>query len=84
MLKDFNDSKEDAELLSKFLRGLIFHVNLIPANNVGNNLSGTPIEKVHIFASWLIKLGVNVTVRRTLGSDISASCGQLRAQITKE
>lgn len=84
MLRDINDSKEDAELLSKFLRGLIFHVNLIPANNVGNGLSGTSMERVHIFASWLIKLGVNVTVRRTLGSDISASCGQLRAQITKE
>ena len=84
MLYGVNDSKKDAELLSEFLKGLIFHVNLIPGNNVGNDLMGTPLEKVHIFASWLIKFGVNVTVRRTLGSDISASCGQLRAQITKE
>ena len=83
MLKGVNDSKEDASLLSKFLRGLIFHVNLIPANYVGSDLVSCQIDKVHIFAQWLIKLGINVTVRRTLGSDISASCGQLRSKIER-
>ena len=85
MLKNINDSKDDAKLLAKFLKDLIFHVNLIPANNVGSgNLAPCSIEKVHIFANWLINYGINVTVRRTLGSDISASCGQLRSQILKE
>lgn len=85
MLKNMNDSKQDADLLAKFLKNLIFHVNLIPANNVGSSeLMSCPIEKVYVFASWLISSGINVTVRRTLGSDINASCGQLRAQILKE
>jgi 23S rRNA (adenine2503-C2)-methyltransferase len=83
VLKNVNDSKEDAYLLAKFLKGLIFHINLIPANNTGGKLISPSLEKVHIFAKWLIDLGINVTVRRTLGSDISASCGQLRAKVIK-
>ena len=85
MLKNINDSKNDAELLSKFLKGLIYHVNLIPANYIENsNLQASPNEKVHIFARHLMSLGINVTVRRTLGNDINASCGQLRATILKK
>ena len=82
MLNNLNDSKLDAELLAKFLKNMIFHVNLIPANKLKSSvLNSPPIEKIHIFANWLMNLGINVTVRRTLGSDISASCGQLRANI---
>lgn len=81
MLEGINDSKKDAKNLSIFLKDLISHVNLIPANNVRyNGLSATSIERVHIFANWLMSFGVNVTVRRTLGPDIDASCGQLRAK----
>ena len=82
MIKGINDSKQDAKNLSSFLKGLISHVNLIPANNISyNGLSSTSIEKIHIFANWLMSFGVNVTIRRTLGSDINASCGQLRSKI---
>ena len=48
-----------------------------------SKLVSPSLERVHIFAKWLIDLGINVTVRRTLGSDISASCGQLRAKVVK-
>ena len=51
--------------------------------NMGSKLVSPSLERVHIFAKWLIDLGINVTVRRTLGSDISASCGQLRAKVIK-
>ena len=62
-----NDSKKDAECLSRFLKGLISHVNLIPANNIkDNNLKAPPNEKIHIFARHLMSFGVNVTVHRTL------------------
>lgn len=82
MLKGINDSKDDAKRLANFMKGLIFHVNLIPANSMNfGELVSPSLERVHLFAKWLINLGVNVTVRRTLGSDISASCGQLRSRI---
>ena len=81
MLEGINDSKQDAKKLSIFLKDLISHVNLIPANNVKyNGLSATSTERIYIFANWLMSFGVNVTVRRTLGADINASCGQLRAK----
>ncbi len=49
-------------------------------DNMGSKLVSPSLERVHIFAKWLIDLGINVTVR-TLGSDISASCGQLIAKV---
>ena len=78
-----NDSKEGAvklaELLKKYMGKRPFHVNLIPVNPVKER-SFTPSEKsgVKVFCNTLNSLGVNATVRRTLGSDINASCGQLR------
>ena len=51
--------------------------------NMGSKLVSPCLEKIHIFAKWLINLGINFTVRRTLGSNISASCGQLRAKVIK-
>lgn len=82
MLNGVNDSKEDAEFLAKFLKGMIFHVNLIPANRISSSSSvSSPIEKIHIFANRLKNLGINATIRRTLGADINASCGQLRAKV---
>lgn len=84
MLNNINDSKKDAECLARFLKGLISHVNLIPANNIkDSNLKAPSNEKIHIFARHLMSFGVNVTVRRTLGNDINASCGQLRATVLK-
>ncbi len=74
-----NDSKENAKELSRLLHGLMCHINLIPANPVKENSYKTPNrQKVLNFQKALTDLGMNATVRRTLGADISASCGQLR------
>lgn len=79
MISGVNDSDECAILLSKKLKGMLCHVNLIPVNSVKERdyvKSGN--ERMYSFIKILEKNGINVTVRRTLGSDINASCGQLR------
>lgn len=76
-----NDRYEDAKRLAELLKGLLCHVNLIPVNPIETGGYHPPSRKsVMTFQNNLIKLGLNATVRRTLGSDISASCGQLRHQ----
>lgn len=79
LIKDVNDSRECAEELSELIKGILCHVNLIPVNNVDerNNIRSTD-ESVNNFLQILQKNGINATIRRTLGSDINASCGQLR------
>ncbi len=79
LIEGINDSKECAAQLAKLVHGILSHVNLIPANPVKENTFRKP-DKQHIlqFRAELEKLGVNATVRRTLGADIDASCGQLR------
>lgn len=75
-----NDSIENAEELAKSLSGMLCHVNLIPLNTVDNTgLKTTPKKDVEMFKKILTDYGVPVTVRRKLGSDIDAACGQLRA-----
>ena len=85
MMQGVNDSAECAAELAGKLKGILCHVNLIPANEVpekGHKRSNdTDIEK---FKAILEKAGHTVTVRRTLGSDINASCGQLRREKIKE
>ncbi len=79
LIKDVNDSPECAKELSQKLKGFISHVNLIPVNDVeerGNVRSGE--QAVNNFQYALKSNGINATIRRTLGSDINASCGQLR------
>ena len=79
MIRDVNDSPEAARLLLKKLRGLSAHVNLIPLNNVEESpLKPSERGTVLRFQRLLEEQGVACTVRRTLGSDIDASCGQLR------
>ena len=79
MIRDVNDSQETAKLLIKKLRGLPAHVNLIPLNNVEESpLKPSSRQTVQQFQSLLEAHGIPCTVRRTLGSDIDASCGQLR------
>ena len=81
MMRGVNDSPECAEELSRRLKGMLCHVNLIPANEVpekGHKRSSD--EDIERFKSILEKNGTTVTVRRTLGSDINASCGQLRRE----
>jgi len=73
-----NDSDEDAALLSKLLRGTLSHVNLIPVNPAVRADFAATRADAEAFRQKLEKLGVNATVRRTLGQDISAACGQLR------
>ena len=74
-----NDSKEDALALAKLLRGMIAHVNLIPVNEIKSGIYKKSKEKsVEDFMNTLNSCGVVTTVRRTLGEDIDAACGQLR------
>lgn len=81
LIKDFNDSLECAQLLKDLLGGMIAHINLIPANPVHKNKFEKPDKtSVYKFCELLNSKGLNATVRRTLGADIDASCGQLRAK----
>lgn len=85
MIKDFNDSQEAAIELANRLAGMLCHVNLIPVNNVReNSFERSDDSNIKNFISLLEKKGLTVTVRRTLGSDINASCGQLRARKSKQ
>ena len=83
MIRDVNDSPETAALLVKQLHGLPAHVNLIPLNHVEESpLQPSERQTVLRFQAILEKNGIPCTVRRTLGSDIDASCGQLRRRYT--
>lgn len=79
LIKDINDKDEHAKELGQRLSGLLCHVNLIPVNAVeGTGYSKSERERVENFKRIVEKYGLPVTVRRELGSDIAASCGQLR------
>lgn len=79
MLAGINDTDECARTLAKKLKGMLCHVNLIPVNEVAESpFHPSSPERVDAFVSILEKSGVTATVRRKLGSDIDASCGQLR------
>jgi len=81
LVKDFNDSLEDAKSLGKLLKGLLCHVNLIPVNEVKENSFKRSSDKtIEEFESLLKDTGIEVTVRREMGSDINAACGQLRSK----
>ncbi len=81
MVRGVNDSPATAKELADLIKGMGAHVNLIPINPVdGSPYSATDAENVKRFQNMLIQLGVNATVRRRLGSDISAACGQLRRE----
>lgn len=79
LVKGLNDSREHCNMLAGALRGILCHVNLIPLNNVEeNNLKGSSRKHAQEFKMQLENLGITATVRRELGSDIDAACGQLR------
>jgi 23S rRNA (adenine2503-C2)-methyltransferase len=79
LVKGFNDKKEDAEELSKILKGMLCHVNLIPINEIDeSNLKKSNMEEIEKFKEILVKNGIETTVRREMGLDINAACGQLR------
>ncbi len=84
MIKDVNDSDECALELANRLKGILCHVNLIPVNNVREtNYVKSSVSTQKKFIDILSSRGITATVRRTLGSDINASCGQLRASKRK-
>ncbi len=84
MIRDVNDSPETARLLAQKLKGQQAHVNLIPLNNVEESpLKPSSRQTVQRFQQILESEGLTCTVRRTLGSDIDASCGQLRRNYQK-
>ena len=79
MIEGVNDSDQQAELLAQRAKALGAHVNLIPLNHVDERrLEPSSPETIQRFLGILTKNGVNATVRRRLGSDVNASCGQLR------
>lgn len=85
MIDGVNDTEECARLLLKKLKGLPAHMNLIPLNHVEESpLKPSTRSAVMKFQKILEDGGVPATVRRTLGGDIDASCGQLRRKYTKE
>ena len=85
MIEGENDSREDAERLAKLLSGMLCHVNLIPLNTVdGRDYRKSGKDAIRNFVAVLEKRGFPATVRRKLGSDIDASCGQLRASKIEE
>ena len=79
IIKDVNDSIDDAKKLAGLLKGIMCHVNVIPVNNVEENSYQKPdASKIKSFCDYLESKSITATVRRELGSDINASCGQLR------
>ena len=79
LIDGVNDTPEVIEELAQLLRGTLCHVNLIPLNEVeGTGYKGTARSKARDVASYLTDRGVPATVRRSLGRDIEAACGQLR------
>lgn len=82
MIAGINDSKENALELAKRIKGMLCHVNLIPINPVeGTDFRRSSRQQIEMFRNTLERFGIETTVRRELGSDISAACGQLRRSI---
>ena len=79
LLKGVNDSLKDAEELARLIRPVFAYVNLIPYNEVDEN-GFHRSENSKKFMDYLMKHGVNATIRKEFGSDIDAACGQLRAK----
>lgn len=79
LAKDNNDNLEDAKELVKLLKGMLCHVNLIPINKIENGkFTKSTNENILKFRDYLNEHGIVATIRRELGSDIDAACGQLR------
>ena len=82
LISGVNDSEKEAKELASLIRDIHGHINLIPVNKVEEReyRKGTRKE-IENFQKTLLNLGINATIRRELGSDISASCGQLRKKV---
>ena len=85
LAKDSNDNLDDAKELVKLLKGMLCHVNLIPINKIENGqYSKSTNENIMRLRDYLNDHGIVATIRRELGSDIDAACGQLRRKNLKE
>ena len=85
LAKENNDNLEDAKELVKLLKGMLCHVNLIPINKIeGGKFSKSTNENIIKFRDYLNDHGIVATIRRELGSDIDAACGQLRKKEVKK
>lgn len=80
VIEGVNDSIEDAKRLKKLLSGLMCHINLIPVNKIDERDYTSSKKSTMSFQKYLCDMGLNATVRRTLGADINAACGQLRRE----
>ena len=84
LAKDNNDNLEDAKALVNLLKGMLCHVNLIPINKIENGkYTKSTNENILKFRDYLNEHGIVATIRRELGSDIDAACGQLRRKNLK-
>ena len=84
LAKDNNDNLDDAKELVKLLKGMLCHVNLIPINKIENGkYTKSTNENIIKFRDYLNEKGIVATIRRELGSDIDAACGQLRRKNLK-
>lgn len=84
LVKDVNDGNEDAKALGQLLKGMLCHVNLIPVNEIKeNSFKRSSNKRIEEFAEILKSKGIEATVRREMGSDINAACGQLRRSYIK-
>ncbi|MBQ6860120.1 MAG: 23S rRNA (adenine(2503)-C(2))-methyltransferase RlmN [Clostridia bacterium] len=78
LVNGVNDNREDAIHLARLLHGMLCHVNLIPVNKIKDGKYEKPsVEKMMKFRDTLNEKGIVATIRREMGSDISAACGQL-------
>lgn len=85
LIHGVNDSEDNARELARLVRPLHGHVNLIPVNKVEErDYKKGSAEEIRAFRDLLEELGINATVRRELGGDINASCGQLRKKVIDE
>ena len=85
LAKDNNDNLEDAKGLVKLLKGMLCHVNLIPINKIDSGkYTKSTNENIIKFRDYLNSKGIVATIRRELGSDIDAACGQLRKKNLQE
>lgn len=81
MINNLNDSNEDANKLADLLKGIICKVDLIPANDSGQEeFQMSSLEKINNFVNILRERGIDASIRGTVGGDIKAACGQLRAE----
>lgn len=79
LLSGKNDTIEDANGLIKLLKGMLCYINLIPVNKIENEpFKKTKDKNILKFRDYLNENGINATIRRELGADIDAACGQLR------